>query len=69
MILTNKFSSLLGARRIKISDVAQGTGISRTTLTKLYYNNGEGIHYSVLEKLCNFLGCNVDDIFCMEEQS
>lgn len=64
--LKNHFSSLLGSRRLKISEVSRDTGISRTTLTKLYYGNGEGIYYDVLEKLCNYFGCDVGDLFSME---
>lgn len=66
--LKNNFSSLLGSRRLKISAVSRDTGISRTTLTKLYYGSGEGIYYDVLEKLCNYLECDVGDFFSMEEQ-
>lgn len=68
-VLINKFSTLLGLRRLKVSEVSRATGISRTTLTKLYYGGGEGVYYDVLEKLCNYLECDVSDIFAMEVES
>ncbi|WP_289141557.1 helix-turn-helix transcriptional regulator [uncultured Brevibacillus sp.] len=46
---------ILAERGIKITDLANVTGISRTTLTALYYNQGKGIQFDTLDKLCNFL--------------
>ena len=55
-------SRILGDKRISISSLSKSTGISRSTLTKLYYGEGHAISYSVLEKLCDALSCNVEDI-------
>lgn len=57
-----RLSALLGERKLKISDVTRDTGISRTTLTALYYEKSEGISYRVLKTLCTYLGCSVGDI-------
>jgi len=62
-MIINKFSALLGERLIKISAIAKQTGISRTTLTNLYYRRSTYISFDVLNKLCGFLDCSVDDIF------
>lgn len=53
---------LLGEKRVRISDVCRETGISRTTLTALYYDKGKGIYFDVIEKLCDYFDCNVCDI-------
>ena len=37
VMINNNFSKLLGERLLKISKVSEETGISRTTLTNLYY--------------------------------
>lgn len=58
----NNLSTLLGTKRIRISDVARDTKISRTTLTALYYDKGEAVSFRVLETLCNYLNCEVGDI-------
>lgn len=42
MILCN-LSEILGKRRLKIAKVAADTGISRTTLTSLYYDTVKGV--------------------------
>ena len=57
-----KFSALLGERLIKTSTIAKATGISRTTLTNLYYRRSVGITLDVLDKLCRYLDCSVSDI-------
>ena len=62
-VIRNKFSAILGERLLKISKVAKDTGISRTTLTQLYYRRNLHITLDVLNKLCAYLNCNVSDLF------
>lgn len=66
MKICNNFSSILKAKNLKISEVFAKTGISRTTLTKLFYGEGEAIYFNVLEKLCNYLSCDIQDVFKIE---
>ena len=61
-MIYNKFSALLGKKLMKISKVAADTGISRTTLTHLYYRRSKQISLDVLDALCDYLGCKVGDI-------
>lgn len=58
----SRLPMLLGEKRARISDVCRETGISRTTLTALYYEKGKGIYFDVLVKLCAYFDCNVGDI-------
>ena len=60
--LNNKFSALLGAKLLKITEVAKQTGVSRTTLTELYYRRSKGISFDTLIKLCEYLECSISDI-------
>lgn len=64
----SRFPILLAAHREKISDVSRATGISRTTLTNLYYSKGEALSYNVLGKLCEHFSCTANDLFelCQE---
>ena len=48
-------SVLLAERKLKISKVAADTGISRTTLTALFYNHSQGIQFDTLNTLCSYL--------------
>jgi putative transcriptional regulator len=62
-VIDNKFSMILGAKRLKITDVAKNTGISRTTLTNLYYDRNAAISLDTLDRLCGFLQCGIGDLF------
>ena len=51
----NNLSAILGKRLLKISTVSKETGISRTTLTNLYYKRSKSISGRVLNSLCSYL--------------
>lgn len=57
MIYCN-LSGLIAEKKSNISTVARDTGISRTTLTSLYYNDFKGIQMDTLNTLCKY--------FCVE---
>ncbi|MDK0751026.1 helix-turn-helix transcriptional regulator [Clostridium perfringens] len=65
--INNKFSILLGKKLIKISEISRETGISRTTLTNIYYKKSTKISFDVLDKLCNYLECSISDIIEFEK--
>lgn len=56
-------SRMLGERKLKISDVARDTGINRGTLTRLYHETAERVDLSVMASLCNYLKCEVGELF------
>ncbi|MCH8493005.1 MAG: helix-turn-helix transcriptional regulator [Idiomarina sp.] len=56
------FAELLGARKLKISDVVRETGINRSTLTRLYHETTSRIDFETLETLCRFLECDVGEL-------
>lgn len=60
--MQNNFSTLLGAKLLKIEDVAQATSISRTTLTSIYYRRAENVQLSTLRKICDYLGCDLSEL-------
>lgn len=65
--VTSRVSALLGERKKRVSDVARDTGISRTTLTRLYYGDSRAISFETLGKLCDYFHCDVGDILVCEE--
>jgi len=65
-VATSNFAIILAKKQLEISEVARCTGISRTTLTNLYYNKSGAISFDVLGRLCEFLDCNVGDLFTYE---
>lgn len=62
MILCN-LAAIMGERRLKISKVAADTGISRTTLTALYYDSGKGVQFDTANLLCIYFGISMGELF------
>ena len=62
MAIICKLSTLMGERRLNIQSVHEKTGISRSTLSKLYHDKKVGIDYSTLDKLCDLFECTPGDI-------
>lgn len=56
------FSKMLGARKLKVSDVVRETGINRSTLTRLYHETTSRIDFDTLETLCRFLECEAGEL-------
>lgn len=56
-------ATLLAERGLKITKVAKDTGISRTTLTALAGNTGQGIQFDTIDKLCQYLKIEVNSFF------
>lgn len=49
-------------RRVEWLEVAQATGIHRTTLSKMVNVRGYNATLSNIDALCKFFGCGVGDI-------
>lgn len=54
-MITCRLSTILGARRIKVSDVCRATGIARATLDRYYNDRVNSFDRAVLTKLCDYL--------------
>lgn len=61
-MIVNKFSGLLGSRLLKMKQISDETGISRTTLTSIYNRRCKGIEFLTIDKLCRYLDCRITDI-------
>ena len=66
MIVCN-LAVLLAERGLKITKVSKDTGLSRTTLTALYYNRGQGIQLDTMDTLCNYLKITPNELFKKKE--
>lgn len=60
--IENRVSTLLGARRESISDLARGAGISYPAAQALYHGATKMISLDLLEKVCKYLDCQPGDI-------
>ena len=61
--LENKVSRILGERLLSITDVAERTGISRNTLTAIYYRKTKGVQFETVIKLCDYLQVPMSELF------
>ncbi|MDR1168675.1 MAG: helix-turn-helix transcriptional regulator [Heliobacteriaceae bacterium] len=62
-MIKNKLSAFMGEKRINISEVARITGLSYTTVYKLYNDNTSGVDFYTLDRLCWALECRIPDLF------
>jgi len=62
-------SRLLGEKKLKVSDVERGTSVHRHKITALYKETALKIDLDTIDKLCEFLNCEVGDLFERVEQN
>ena len=67
-MITCRLSTILGARRIKVSDVCRATGIARATIDRYYYDRVNSFDREVLTKLCDFLQIEPGELIAKVEQ-
>ncbi|HHT7804452.1 MULTISPECIES: helix-turn-helix domain-containing protein [Streptococcus] len=65
--MKNNMRVLLAKRREKVSHVHEATGISKTTLTSLYYERTKNPETETLLKVANYLGVTIDELLTPEE--
>jgi putative transcriptional regulator len=67
-MISCRLSTILGAKRLKVSDVCRGTGVARATLDRYYYDKVNSFDREVLSKLCDFLQVKPGDLLVVVEQ-
>jgi DNA-binding Xre family transcriptional regulator len=56
----------MGKRRLKIQDVHERTGLSRTTVSALYNDTATRIDFSTIERLCLLFECDVNELLSLD---
>lgn len=49
-------------RRVQLQEIAAATGLNRMTLSKLVNQHGANVQTDVLDKLCTYFGCRIEDL-------
>lgn len=49
-------------RRITVIEISDETGINRMTLSKLMNKHGANVQTDILDKLCAYFGCKIEDL-------
>ncbi len=60
-------NEILDNKGISQNKMAKDTGISATTLRNQNHNRTTRISFDILEKICIYLDCGVEDILCVEK--
>lgn len=53
-MINNRLPLLLAERKLRVADVVRLTGISKTTLHKIYKDESTQIDFDTIDKLCDF---------------
>ena len=61
-MIINKLSEVMGRKRLKISDVLEGTGLARNTVAELYHGRAKRVDLETLDKLCNYLDVELSEL-------
>ena len=62
-MINNKLSEILGRKRIRMSELQKMTGLSQTAIINLYYNKTKSVSFETMNKICNALECNTQELF------
>lgn len=49
-------------RRVTLQEIAERTGLNRMTLSKLANQHGAVVRTDVLDRLCEFFDCRIEDL-------
>ncbi|WP_017728539.1 helix-turn-helix domain-containing protein [Halalkalibacterium ligniniphilum] len=68
MIVKNNLRVLMAKHKMNIKDVAEKTGLSRTTISKLYNEQSTTIAFETIYKLCTLFDVSVDELLYIDEE-
>ena len=60
-------NEILEGKGISQNQMAKDTGISASTLRNLNHNRTTRIGFEILEKICVYLDCGVEDVLCLKK--
>ncbi len=52
----------MGKKRIRISEMQRLTGLSESTIRRVYYDTTNNISYNTMDKICKALDCNTQEL-------
>jgi putative transcriptional regulator len=61
-MIANRLSRILGEKRMNIRELERRTGVSYTSLHRLYHGTATRVDLVTLDRLCSVLGVGVGDI-------
>ena len=68
-MIVSKLPVILAEKKLRVADVVRATGMSKSTLHKLYNDESSRIDFNTINQLCEFLDVQVGDLFVYEPDS
>ncbi|MEX6013346.1 helix-turn-helix domain-containing protein [Mammaliicoccus sciuri] len=65
--MKNNLSVLLGANRIRVTELSEKTGIATSTLYNLYHEKTLNPDIKTVLKICDYFNITLNDFFCVEQ--
>jgi putative transcriptional regulator len=56
-------SSIMGDKKLKVSEISRDTGINKNTLHRLYNETATRVDLEMVEQLCRYLNIGMNDLF------
>lgn len=69
VIVKNNLRVLMAQHKMNIKDVHEKTGLSRTTISKLYNEESTKIGMDTIAALCTLFNCDVNELLYLEKES
>ncbi|PSL41738.1 putative transcriptional regulator [Salsuginibacillus halophilus] len=66
-VVKNNLRVLMAKHKMDIQDVHEKTGLSRTTISKLYHEESQKLGIDTIAKLCDLFECQIQDLLYLEE--
>lgn len=62
-MIRNKVAQFFDSHGITIATAHHLTGVSRSSLTRMYRNEVVNVNFDTLDAICNAYNCNIQDLF------
>ena len=69
VIVKNNLRVLMAQHKMNIKDVHEKTGLSRTTISKLYNEESTKIGMDTIAALCTLFNCDVNELLYLDKES
>lgn len=69
MVVRNNLRVLMAKHKMNIQDVADATGLSRKSISKLYNETSVQITFDVIARLCALFQCDIGDLLILEDET
>ena len=56
-------SRIMGEKKLRVADIARAIGVHRNAITLLYEETATRVDLDTVNKLCEFLECEIKDLF------